>query len=71
MDTLIPVQFSPLPPSCLSYKACDVRKQNGGSDENCAGIKLSSNSSRHYDNRGTYVIFNESPILIVILVNMI
>ena len=71
MDTLIPVQFSPLPPSCLGYTACDVSKQNGGSDENCAGIKLSSNSSRHYDNRGTYVIFNESPILIVILVNMI
>ena len=38
VDTLIPVQFSPLPPSCLSYTACDVSKQNGGTDENCVWL---------------------------------
>jgi len=36
------------PPFCLGYTACDVSKQNGDSDENCAGIKVSNIQAKTY-----------------------
>ena len=47
-DTLIPTQFSTLPPSCLGYTAYDVSKQNGGSGKNCVGNKVYMKYLTHF-----------------------